>query len=244
MLNQLRKLLKEQHRISAIYLLAALVFGISAYVSMLVFKIFALLLFLLALVLVIYRFLYLVNIKRYRKAIFFLVVIGAMTLAGMGLAAYRLFTDPMTVEWKAEDLKGRPAETPPFLGLMAKRPDSIVNRSYHKTHFQLYRSFRDGFYEYDVWLPKIDSGFTYLKGFLLNGDTLRSQSMYRHSRARVFNGDQSFRRFKSNRYIVLYEGGWGPPFPARFEVWYHFNNPERKDSLLLDKIYFVQGMGR
>ena len=244
MLSLFRKLLKEQHRIFAVYLLAICALAISPYIELPYFKLVSLLLFFPALVLVAYRFLYLLNIRKFRRAAAFMGVVTAMTVFGLGVAAYRLFIDPMTVSWKEADLKGRSAELPLQLGLESKRPDSILKMAYSQPHFQLYNYFRDGFYKYDVWLPKIDSGYTYLKGYLLNGDTLRSMAMNRNSRARVFNREDVVRRFPSNRYIVVTEGGWGPKFPARFEVWYHFSDKSRPDSLLMDKIYMIEGMGR
>ena len=49
--------------------------------------------------------------------------------------------------------------------------------------------------------------------------------------------------FLSNTHITIYEGDWGKPYAARFEVWFvpDSGSPQRK---LIEKVYKIEGWQR
>jgi hypothetical protein len=50
-------------------------------------------------------------------------------------------------------------------------------------------------------------------------------------------------RFESPNYFTIYEGDWGKPYAARFEVWFEptENGNERK---LFEKNFIIEGWQR
>lgn len=126
----------------------------------------------------------------------------------------------------------------------SKRPDSITNKIVENTEFQLYNSFQPGLYEFDFWTGKIESGTIYLKAFeITQNKQLSSKEIIQQSSIKVFNPSDSIKKFSSKDDFTIYEGDWGQPYAARFEVWFKPDNskPERK---LFSKNYKIEGWMR
>lgn len=126
----------------------------------------------------------------------------------------------------------------------SKRPDSITNKPVENTEFQLYNSFQPGLYEFDFWTAKIENGTIYLKAFeITQNKQLSSNEMIQKSSLKVFNPSDSIKKFSSKDDFTIYEGDWGQPYAARFEVWFKPENgkAERK---LFSKNYKIEGWMR
>ncbi len=123
----------------------------------------------------------------------------------------------------------------------SERPDSILNIKRSHPDFQVYKSFQPGLYEYDVWLGNIESGTVHLKVYeVTQNDALSTTSLREASSIEVYNSTDSIVRFSTNEHFTIYEGDWGKPYAARFEVWYHPINGGNK-KMLLTKNYKIEG---
>ncbi len=123
------------------------------------------------------------------------------------------------------------------------RPKEIVNRKRTGPDFQLYNSFQPGLYEYDLWLGKVEPGTVYLKAYEITKNLrLSAGRLSSRSSLKVENNTEGIKRFQSNGDFTIYEGDWGKPYAARFEVWLKpESGPERK---LIEKNYIIEGWQR
>lgn len=122
--------------------------------------------------------------------------------------------------------------------------DSIVNMKVTGTKLVLYNASQPGIYEFDVWLPKVNSGTVYLKAYeVTKNDPLSDDRLGQASSIDVVNQSDTFKRFHSNGTFTIYEGDWGKPYAARFEVWYNpaDGTAERK---LYQQVYRIEGWER
>lgn len=137
-----------------------------------------------------------------------------------------------------------PVENPIDLDMDEHRPDSMANRVVNEMDFQLYNSFQPGLYEYDFWVPQIEPGTIYLKAYEVTQEyALSTDRLPKHSAIAIDNPTEKIVKFSTTSHFTIYEGDWGKPYAARFEVWFKPENgsPERK---LMSKIYKVEGWMR
>jgi len=124
------------------------------------------------------------------------------------------------------------------------RPDSINALVKNEVDFELYNSFQPGLYEYDVWLNKIENGTVYLKAFEITQEyQLSIGRLLKQSSIKVNNQSDKILKFESNGHFTIYEGDWGKPYAARFEIWFKPNNKD-KERKLIEKIYKIEGWMR
>lgn len=123
------------------------------------------------------------------------------------------------------------------------RPDSIFQIDGKELDFELYKSFQPGLYRYDIWIGKIESGTVYLKAYeITQNDRLSKYSLTERSSIRVGNPTDEIKRFGIQEDFTIYEGEFGQPYAARFEVWY---KPEKgKRRKLTEKNYKIEGWQR
>lgn len=124
------------------------------------------------------------------------------------------------------------------------RPDSILNLPRTDTDFQLYNSFQPGLYHYDFWTKKIAPGVIYLKAYEVTQNYPLSVERLREGSAiGIGNASDTLVRVSTNSFFTIYEGDWGKPYAARFEVWYKpgVGGVERK---LFEKIFRIEGWQR
>lgn len=124
------------------------------------------------------------------------------------------------------------------------RSDSVLNMKRTKTDFELYNSFQPGLYEYNFWTGKIESGTIYLKAFEITQEyALSEDRLPQRSAIKIYNPTDSIYRFGTTSEFTIYEGDWGKPYAARFEVWFKPDNggQERK---LFTKNYKIEGWQR
>lgn len=135
-------------------------------------------------------------------------------------------------------------DNPVDLGFDEHRPGSITNRTVNQTDLQLYNSFQPGLYEFDFWTTEIDSGTIYLKAFEITQEyPLSTDRLPERSSVKVYNPTDSIKKFGTTSHFTIYEGDWGQPYAARFEVWYKPDNggQERK---LFNKNFKIEGWMR
>jgi len=135
-------------------------------------------------------------------------------------------------------------EIPVDFGFNHNRPDSVSNRQMTEIDFQLYNSFQPGLYEYDFWIGKIESGTIYLKAFEITQEyALSTNRLLERSSIKIHNPTDTIKKFGTTSLFTIYEGDWGKPYAARFEVWFIPDNggQERK---LLTKNYKIEGWQR
>lgn len=110
--------------------------------------------------------------------------------------------------------------------------------------FNLYDSFQKGLYEYDVWLHSSESGTAYLKAFeLTEGTELSAEGLREKSKIRIKPTFGRTRRFGTKTDFTIYEGDWGYPYAARFELWFKPDGPQ-PERKLLEKNYVIEGWMR
>ena len=109
--------------------------------------------------------------------------------------------------------------------------------------FELFHSFQPGLYEYEIWLGKIDSGIVFLKVYeITKNDRLSKDRLTNRSSIRVENSTDEIKKFETQDHFTIYEGDWGKPYAARFEVWYQ---PDKgKERKLTEKNYKIEGWQR
>ncbi|WP_196887499.1 hypothetical protein [Aureivirga sp. CE67] len=110
--------------------------------------------------------------------------------------------------------------------------------------FELYNASQPGLYNYEIWLSKIDSGKIYLKAYEITKNDGLSEGMLRmKSELIIGHSNDSLIKYETNDSFTIYEGDWGKPYAARFEVWYKANN-SNEDIKLLEKNYKIEGWQR
>ncbi|MDR2146336.1 MAG: hypothetical protein LBE91_07755 [Tannerella sp.] len=135
-------------------------------------------------------------------------------------------------------------ENIPIENPVERRTDSASDRQTTGTDFQLYNSSQPGIYEYDFWTGKIERGTVYLKAFEITREyALSTKRLPQSSSIKVYNPTDSIKKFGTTSSFTIYEGDWGKPYAARFEVWFKPDNggQERK---LLTKNYKIEGWQR
>jgi hypothetical protein len=170
------------------------------------------------------------------------IVISIVSLAVYSIAQF-LIAQSEPDEF-AKELKiptNIPMNLPVNMGTDDLRPDSLLKRKVTAKDFQLYNSFQPGLYQFDFWVGKIEKGTLYLKAFEVTQDlALSAESLHERSSVAIYNPTDSVKRFGTTRHFTIYEGDWGSPYAARFEVWFKPDN-KREERRLYLKNYKIEG---
>jgi hypothetical protein len=135
-------------------------------------------------------------------------------------------------------------DVPLDLTLGNERPDTVLHWIKTAPDFQLYSSFQPGLYEYDFWTGRMESGMIYLKAFEITQEyPLSASRLPERSEMRIYNPTDSIVKFSSKWDFTIYEGDWGKPYAARFEVWFKPDNSGSQQKLLT-KNYKIEGWQR
>jgi len=168
----------------------------------------------------------------------FVFIFYVLLMMFIGIVDGDKFADNLTIP---NDI---PIEIPVDFGFDYHRPDSVSNRQVTEMDFQLYNSFQPGLFEYDLWIGQIESGTIYLKAFEITQEyALSTDRLPKRSSIRIYNPTDSIKKFGTTSHFTIYEGDWGKPYAARFEVWFKPDSggEERK---LLTKNYKIEGWMR
>lgn len=183
--------------------------------------------------------------RRWRFAIITTTIIGISIVAFFFYSIALFWKDQSTPDTYADNLK-IPTDIKINEPLQQEEPTNIVGIDFH-----LYSSFQPGLYQYTFWTKRIDKGKVYLKAFeITQNDPLSVERLKESSTISVYNPTDSLVMFqmdkgnsKYGRPFTIYEGDWGKPYAARFELWFIPDNggQERK---LLKKNYKIEGWQR
>lgn len=125
-----------------------------------------------------------------------------------------------------------------------KRPDSVLALTKSATDFQLYNSFQPGLYQFDFWTGKIEDGTIYLKAFEITQEyALSSSRLPKTTAVKIYNTTDRIVRFGTTSHFTIYEGDWGKPYAARFEVWFKPDSGGAERKLFV-KNYKIEGWQR
>jgi hypothetical protein len=111
-------------------------------------------------------------------------------------------------------------------------------------HYCFDKWWQPGIYSYDFWCSKIESGTVYLKAYeITQVYALSEETVKSGSELKIQNSTDSLVRFSAPYSFTIYEGDWGKPYAARFEVWFKpgSGQTERK---LLSKNFKIEGWMR
>ena len=127
-------------------------------------------------------------------------------------------------------------------GFELHRPESTIQRN--NFDFQLYASFQPGLYEYDFWTNKEMRGVAYLKVFEITQEVQLSEfRLAERSSIRIENINGELKKYGTTDNFTIYEGDWGKPYGARFELWFKPDG-DSFEKKILEKNYIVEGWMR
>jgi len=113
-----------------------------------------------------------------------------------------------------------------------------------KPALTLYNGMQPGIYVACYALNPGAPGSVYLKAFeVTQGTPLSVQRLRYSSETRMAWSENPEERFSASAGFTIYEGDWGKPYAARFEVWFKPDDgsPERK---LAERIFKIEGWQR
>ncbi len=132
-------------------------------------------------------------------------------------------------------------ENPIDLTYIIPHDDSVRNIKKNKPDLQIYNSTQKGIYQYDFWIGKIESGTIYLKAFEITQEyALSADRLHDRSAIKIYNATDSIVKFSTTSDFTIYEGDWGKPYAARFEVWFKPDNGRQERKLFM-KNYKIEG---
>lgn len=146
------------------------------------------------------------------------------------------FTDGLTLPTNID------LNDPIGTGFQEARADTVAERNY--PDFVLYKSFQPGLYEYDIWLDNTAHGTVYLKAYEITKNTpLSTDRLLKASAVKVANTTGELQKFGTSNHFTIYEGDWGKPYAARFEVWFKPDSGGA-DRKIMEKTFIIEGWQR
>lgn len=110
--------------------------------------------------------------------------------------------------------------------------------------FNLRNSFQPGIYDSEIWLNPGEPGMIYLRAFeVTNGTPLSVDRLKERSNEWIGWSDDTDELFFSNTHFTVYEGDWGKPYAARFEIWFTPDSGAN-DRKLMEKVFKIEGWQR
>lgn len=228
-------------------LFTALLLVITNWIDILVLQIPAFLFFCAAVVALGFSLIYQLWNRRWLYSILTFLILGGTIAASIFSTLVVLFIAMDTPDTFADNLKipdNVLIWNPVDMDFDERRPDSISNQNKQTIDFQLYNSFQPGLYEYDFWTSKIDSGTIYIKAYeITKNHPLSTQRLPKSSSVKIYNPTDSIVKFCTANHFTIYEGDWGKPYAARFEVW-HKSSTDGQERKLFEKNYKIEGWMR
>ena len=110
--------------------------------------------------------------------------------------------------------------------------------------FRLLTGMQPGIYGVVYSLNPGEPGSVYLKAFeVTKGTPLSVDRLEAKSRTRMTWSTESSERFGAKAGFTIYEGDWGKPYAARFEVWFTPDSG-KADRKLAERIFKIEGWQR
>lgn len=171
-----------------------------------------------------------------------LVALGHLFLLVFNFCLTAFFLTFYPNDFFADDLK-IPADlnlaTPVTLRNVTSA-DSLKALTPSEPAFLLVNDFQKGLYAYYVWFEPVEPGYLYLKAFEITQNLqLSEQSLSHQTKIKINPGEVS----PLVKNFTIYEGDWGKPYGARFELWF---KPRRKSGeiKILERNYIIEGWMR
>jgi hypothetical protein len=127
---------------------------------------------------------------------------------------------------------------PTWETIRAVLPPNSIRRG--KASFQLRNISHGGLYNAIIWANPGEPGMLYLKAFTAFwGSPLAARSLKTSTNEWIGWSDDPAELFFSDTHFMIYDGGWGSAYPARFEVWFVPDSgaPERKLMARVFKVH-------
>lgn len=113
-----------------------------------------------------------------------------------------------------------------------------------KPTFNLINSFQPGLFESEIWINPGEAGSIYLKAYEVTKNTpLSSYQLKKNTFKKITWSSDPKELFHANSSFTIYEGDWGKPYAARFEIWF-ISDSEKNERKLLDKTFQIEGWQR
>lgn len=110
--------------------------------------------------------------------------------------------------------------------------------------FRLLTGMQPGIYGVAYSLNPGEPGLVYLKAFeVTKGTPLSVDSLEAASKTRMTWSTEPSERFGAKAGFTIYEGDWGKPYAARFEVWFKPDSGQAKRKLA-ERIFKIEGWQR
>jgi len=229
------------------WFLSCLIFGLSEILQNKSFGNFAFLIFGIGLIILLIASIYQFANRKWLTGFLSLGIFGGTIFLFIVYSVAMFWIEQDRPDTWADNLKiptNISINIPVDLDMEGNRPDSLFNKTMTNTDFQLYNSFQRGLYEYDIWTGKIESGTIYLKAFEITQEyALSTNRLPQSSSVKIYNPSDSIMKFGTTSYFTIYEGDWGKPYAARFEIWFKPENGG-KEKRLLTKNYKIEGWMR
>lgn len=132
--------------------------------------------------------------------------------------------------------------SPTWATIRSLLPAGSIRRS--APSLELRNSFQPGLYDSIVWVNPGEPGMLYLKAFeVTKGTPLSVDRLKEKSNEWPGWSEDPEEVFLANAHFTIYEGDWGKPYAARFEVWFVPDSgaPER---LLVERTFRIEGWQR
>lgn len=128
------------------------------------------------------------------------------------------------------------------VGMDPKNIGEVMATRQNDLTFKIANGTQSGIYDYYFWHRPKTLGTLYLKAFEVTQNLeLSTERLQMHSEVEIKQLNETVELFTNG--FTIYEGDWGQPYGARFEVWFKPDNgePERK---LTEKNYIIEGWMR
>ena len=101
-----------------------------------------------------------------------------------------------------------------------------------------------GIYEVEAWVNPGEAGLVYLKAYEVTRNyQLSDERLRAASNERMGWSEDAEELFYSNTNITIYEGDWGQPYAARFELWF-LPDSGKRGRKLLERVLKIEGWER
>jgi hypothetical protein len=110
--------------------------------------------------------------------------------------------------------------------------------------FRLIEGWDPGQYDVAYSLNPGEPGFVYVKAFeVTNEAPLSVRPLKARSKTRMPWSSDTAERFWAKESVTIFEGDWGKPYAARFEVWFDPDSGQT-DRKLAQRVYKIEGWQR
>ncbi len=156
------------------------------------------------------------------------------------------FADDLTIPKNIEISEPIQNSTDSWLLKASESRDAFQTAILDHCHcqFRLLKGMQPGMYRVEYLLNPREPGFVYLKAFeVTKGTPLSEKHLKADTMVRMSWSPNPTDRFYEKAGFMIYEGDWGKPYAARFEVWLKPDSgkTERK---LAERIYKIEGWQR